>query len=52
MRSKVATAIETKDTSDPFARIVEAAISGEETGTEEGDLFEAIIKKALANTQP
>jgi len=52
MRNKVAAAIETKDTSDPFARIVEAAISGEETGTEEGDLFEAIIKKALANTQP
>lgn len=50
MRSKVATALETKDESDPFARIVEAAISGEETGTEEGDLFEAIIKKALANT--
>lgn len=52
MRNKVAAAIETKDESDPFARIVEAAISGEETGTEEGDLFEAIIKKALANTQP
>ncbi len=52
MRNKVAAAIETKDKSDPFARIVEAAISGEETGTEEDDLFEAIIKKALANTQP
>ena len=51
-RNKVAAAIETKDNSDPFAKIVEAAISGEETGTEEGDLFEAIIKKALANTQP
>ncbi len=49
-RNKVAAAIETKDTSDPFAKIVEAAISGGETGTEEGDLFEAIIKKALANT--
>ena len=52
MRSKVAAAIDTKDTSDPFAKIVEAAISGREMGTEEGDLFEAIIKKALANTQP
>lgn len=48
LRSKVAAAVETKDTSDPFARIVEAAIGGGETGTEEGDLFEAIIKKALA----
>lgn len=50
MRNKVAQAAETKDTSDPFARIVEAAISGEETGTEGGDLFEAIIKKALAES--
>lgn len=50
MRSKVAQAAETKDTSDPFARIVEAAISGGETGTEGGDLFEAIIKKALAES--
>lgn len=50
MRNKVASAAETKDTSDPFARIVEAAISGGETGTEGGDLFEAIIKKALAES--
>lgn len=49
LRNKVATAVETKDTSDPFAKIVEAAIGGGEVGTEEGDLFEAIIKKALAN---
>ena len=52
MKSKVATALETKDESDPFARIVEAAISGDEAETEGGDIFEAIIKKALANTQP
>jgi hypothetical protein len=49
LRNKVATAVETKDTSDPFARIVEAAIGGGEVGTEGGDLFDAIIKKALAN---
>jgi hypothetical protein len=48
MRNKVAAAVETKDTSDPFARIVEAAIGGE-VSTEGGDLFDAIIKKALAN---
>ena len=52
MKSKVAMALETKDESDPFARIVEAAISGDEAETEGGDIFEAIIKKALANTQP
>lgn len=52
LRNKVAAAAETKDTNDPFAKIVEAAISGGETGIEEGDLFEAIIKKALADTQP
>ncbi|MCR4342584.1 MAG: hypothetical protein NUV40_01610 [Patescibacteria group bacterium] len=50
MRSKVAQAAETKESDDPFARIVEAAISGGETGTEGGDLFEAIIKKALAES--
>ncbi len=48
LRNKVAAAVETKDTSDPFARIVEAAIGGE-VSTEGGDLFDAIIKKALAN---
>lgn len=50
MRNKVAAAVETKDTSDPFARIVEAAISGGDIEAEGGDLFEAIIKKALAES--
>ncbi len=50
MRNKVATAVETKDNSDPFARIVEAAISGGDIEAEGGDLFEAIIKKALAES--
>lgn len=50
MRSKVVQAAETKESDDPFARIVEAAISGGEAGTEGGDLFEAIIKKALAES--
>lgn len=50
MRSKVASAAETKDTSDPFARIVEAAIQGGNLETEGGDLFDAIIKKALAES--
>lgn len=52
IRNKLAAAVETKDESDPFARIVEAAISGEETGVEGEDLFARIIQKALADTQP
>lgn len=50
VRNKVAAAVETKDESDPFARIVEAAIQGGGTESEGGDLFEAIIKKALAES--
>ena len=50
VRNKVAAAAETKDNSDPFARIVEAAISGGGIETEGGDLFESIIKKALAES--